>query len=371
MRVSPRRTASAAICACAASCAASAVASGSAPAAAPAATRPPRRELLGALEVGARQRGRRLRLRERAARGRQLIGQIARPHQRQQLAALDAVAAIDQHGVEVAERLRADVGLGQRPQIDRGAHLDRHVARLDARDRHQRGRPRYRLVGGLPAASAGQQAKGGGCDRPRAVEHGASIADHRRRAPDLPDTAKSRKVRHGPDLDRVQRVKQDLRGFAGASPSGEKVTIDFEGTAVPAFAGEPVAAALFAAGVRTLGRSTKYHRPRGLFCLDGHCASCTMRIDGRPNRRACMVPARAGLACERQNAFPSADVDLLAAADWLFPARHGPPHLDDGQPDGQRGVPEDGARDGRLGHAARRADAARRRRPRTSWPTPA
>jgi sarcosine oxidase, subunit alpha len=32
-----------------------------------------------------------------------------------------------------------------------------------------------------------------------------------------------------------------------------------------------------------------------------------------------MVPARAGLACERQNAFPSADVDLLAAADWLFP----------------------------------------------------
>ena len=44
-----------------------------------------------------------------------------------------------------------------------------------------------------------------------------------------------------------------------------------------------------------------------------------MRIDGRPNRRACMVPARAGLACERQNAFPSADVDLLAAADWLFP----------------------------------------------------
>ena len=44
-----------------------------------------------------------------------------------------------------------------------------------------------------------------------------------------------------------------------------------------------------------------------------------MRIDGRPNRRACMVPARDGLACERQNAFPSADVDLLAAADWLFP----------------------------------------------------
>jgi C-terminal peptidase prc len=117
----------------------------------------------------------------------------------------------------------------------------------------------------------------------------------------------------------VSRVNQTLRGFAGTPAAGQAVTIDFEGTPIPAIAGEPVAAALFAAGIRTLGRSTKYHRPRGLFCLDGHCASCTMRIDGRPNRRACMVAARDGLACERQNAFPSADVDLLAAADWLFP----------------------------------------------------
>jgi sarcosine oxidase subunit alpha len=99
----------------------------------------------------------------------------------------------------------------------------------------------------------------------------------------------------------------------------EAVTIAFEGEPVPAFAGEPVAVALYAAGVRTLARSSKYHRPRGLFCLDGHCASCYMRIDGRPNQRACMTPARDGLACQRQNAFPSADVDLLAAADWLFP----------------------------------------------------
>ena len=114
-------------------------------------------------------------------------------------------------------------------------------------------------------------------------------------------------------------MNETLRGFPGAPKPGEMVTIDFEGTPVPAAAGEPVAVSLFAAGIRTLGRSTKYHRPRGLFCLDGHCASCYMRIDGRPNRRACMVPARAGLPCERQNAFPSADVDLLAAADWLFP----------------------------------------------------
>ncbi len=114
-------------------------------------------------------------------------------------------------------------------------------------------------------------------------------------------------------------MKNTLRGLAGERAPAQTVSIDFEGEPVAALAGEPVAVALFAAGVRTLGRSSKYHRPRGLYCLDGHCASCYMRIDGRPNQRACVTPARDGQRCERQNAFPSADVDFLAAADWMFP----------------------------------------------------
>jgi sarcosine oxidase subunit alpha len=114
-------------------------------------------------------------------------------------------------------------------------------------------------------------------------------------------------------------VSDDPRALPPGQPRGEAISIDFEGQTVRAFAGEPVAVALFAAGVRTLGRSPKYHRPRGLYCLEGHCASCFLRIDGQPNRRSCQVPAREGLRCERQNAFPDADVDVLRAADWLFP----------------------------------------------------
>ncbi|HEY8925343.1 MAG TPA: 2Fe-2S iron-sulfur cluster-binding protein, partial [Polyangia bacterium] len=72
-------------------------------------------------------------------------------------------------------------------------------------------------------------------------------------------------------------------------------------------------------GIHTIGRSSKYHRPRGAFCFEGHCASCLLRVDGRPNVRACQVPVRDGLACHSQNAFPTAEVDLLEAADWLFP----------------------------------------------------
>ena len=114
-------------------------------------------------------------------------------------------------------------------------------------------------------------------------------------------------------------MRVDSPELPPAEARGAPITLDFEGRAVPAFAGEPVAVALHANGIKVLGRSSKYHRPRGIFCLEGHCASCYLRIDGSPNRRACMTPARAGLRCERQNAFPSADVDLLSAADWLFP----------------------------------------------------
>jgi sarcosine oxidase subunit alpha len=119
-------------------------------------------------------------------------------------------------------------------------------------------------------------------------------------------------------------VTDDLRVMSPAPSRGEACVIDFEGAPLRAFAGESVAIALYAAGVRTLGRSTKYHRPRGAFCFEGHCASCLMRIDGKPNVRACLAPAGPDLRCERQNAFPSADVDMLEAADWLFP--HGMDH---------------------------------------------
>jgi len=114
-------------------------------------------------------------------------------------------------------------------------------------------------------------------------------------------------------------VTADLRDLVPGAPRGLPVQFTFEGETVAAFAGEPLAVALHAAGVDTLARSPKYHRPRGFFCLDGHCASCLMRVDGRPNQRACRLPVRQDLRCERQNAFPSADVDVLAAADWLFP----------------------------------------------------
>lgn len=97
-----------------------------------------------------------------------------------------------------------------------------------------------------------------------------------------------------------------------------------DGESIPAVSGEPIAVSLYAAAVRIVSRSIKYHRPRSFFCLAGHCGACMVRVDGRPNVKACREPAREGAKVELQNVFPSGKYDVLAAADLFFP--HGMDH---------------------------------------------
>jgi sarcosine oxidase subunit alpha len=104
----------------------------------------------------------------------------------------------------------------------------------------------------------------------------------------------------------------------GANGGRSPVRITCDGDPIEAFAGEPVALSLVAGGVDVVARSTKFHRPRGPFCFAGRCEGCLVRLDGVPNVAACRVPARDGMRVERQNAFPSADADLLRTVDWFF-----------------------------------------------------
>ena len=83
-------------------------------------------------------------------------------------------------------------------------------------------------------------------------------------------------------------------------PAKEEVVFYFNGEEVRGLADEPIAAALHAAGVRTLRHSPRYHRPRGLFCAIGNCSSCLMTVDGTPNVRICVEPLRAGMRVETQ-----------------------------------------------------------------------
>jgi sarcosine oxidase, subunit alpha len=98
---------------------------------------------------------------------------------------------------------------------------------------------------------------------------------------------------------------------------GRKVQFYFGRRRITAYEGETVAAALFAAGVRVFSRSFKYHRPRGLFCIAGHCSNCLMRVDGVPNERVCMRQVRQEMRVEPQNAWPSLEFDVAAVTGLL------------------------------------------------------
>jgi sarcosine oxidase subunit alpha len=93
------------------------------------------------------------------------------------------------------------------------------------------------------------------------------------------------------------------------------VAFSFDGRPVEAYAGDTIGSALFASGQRVFSRSFKYHRPRGLLCCSGACPNCMVTVDGTPNVRACVEPAREGAAVVAQNVLGSLDRDLLAVVD--------------------------------------------------------
>ncbi len=102
-------------------------------------------------------------------------------------------------------------------------------------------------------------------------------------------------------------------------PLRDPVTIRFDGTAIQAERGEPVAAALVASGHIAVARSPKFHRPRGPSCFRAACDGCLARVDGAPNIMTCMTPAADGMVVEAQNTLGSAETDLLRVTDWFFP----------------------------------------------------
>ncbi len=114
-------------------------------------------------------------------------------------------------------------------------------------------------------------------------------------------------------------VRPPMRRIPDAPPRGKAITVDLEGETLAAVEGEPVACSLIAAGEAVTARSIKYHRPRGPYCFSGACSHCLMRVDGVPNVYTCRTPARAGMRLERQNAYPSAKVDVFETIDWFFP----------------------------------------------------
>jgi len=102
------------------------------------------------------------------------------------------------------------------------------------------------------------------------------------------------------------------------------IIIRFNGRQVPAFEGDTVASALLANGIVHVGRSFKYHRPRGILAAGAEEPNALLDIDrgkGRrePNNRATVVEAFDGLTAASQNHWPSLSYDVGAINDIASP----------------------------------------------------
>ena len=101
------------------------------------------------------------------------------------------------------------------------------------------------------------------------------------------------------------------------------VPFRFDGRRLTGHPGDTLASALMASGVRLVGRSFKYHRPRGLFTAGPEEPNALVEIGHGaarvPNVRATVQELYEGLEATSQNRWPSLERDLLGVNDWFAP----------------------------------------------------
>ncbi len=113
----------------------------------------------------------------------------------------------------------------------------------------------------------------------------------------------------------------------GTRLSAQPLTFSFDGRRYPGQAGDTAASALLANGVRLMGRSLKYRRPRGLLSAGPEEPNALFTVGARPhvipNVPASQLLLGEGMALRSQNRWPTLGFDLaslLQAGGGLFGA---------------------------------------------------
>ncbi|KQM31015.1 sarcosine oxidase subunit alpha [Rhizobium sp. Leaf68] len=109
----------------------------------------------------------------------------------------------------------------------------------------------------------------------------------------------------------------------GLIDRAKPLSFTFDGRTMQGFQGDSLASALLANGQQIVGRSFKYHRPRGILTAGAAEPNALMTIGngGRtePNTRATMQELYAGLEAQSQNRWPSLDFDIGAMTGLISP----------------------------------------------------
>jgi len=117
---------------------------------------------------------------------------------------------------------------------------------------------------------------------------------------------------------------RSLQRRAGAQVDITKpIRFQFDGKDYLGFEGDTLASALLANGVTVIGRSFKFHRPRGFYGVAHEDPNALVQLGQgaytEPNVRANLQPLYEGLRAWSQNRWPSVRFDLLSILNILKP----------------------------------------------------
>ena len=104
--------------------------------------------------------------------------------------------------------------------------------------------------------------------------------------------------------------------------SKNKINFTFDGKNLPAYEGDTIASALLRNNIRLVGRSFKYHRPRGIYTCGIEEPNALVQIlseHNEPNTRATIKRVYDGMEISSQNRWPSLKFDLGAINNILSP----------------------------------------------------
>lgn len=115
---------------------------------------------------------------------------------------------------------------------------------------------------------------------------------------------------------------QPMRLETGGRIDRDKpLSFTFNGKQYGGFKGDTLASALLANGVRVVGRSFKYHRPRGVLAAGAEECNALVTVGQgaleEPSIRATLQPLYDGLVARSQNCWPGVKFDIGRSLDYL------------------------------------------------------
>jgi len=109
----------------------------------------------------------------------------------------------------------------------------------------------------------------------------------------------------------------------GTIDRAKALRFTFNGGALTGYEGDTLASALLANGISVVGRSFKYHRPRGIYGAGAEEPNAILDLAWRgrhdPNAKATLVQLAEGMAAKSVNCWPGPRFDLLGGLDLLHP----------------------------------------------------